>query len=160
MIPMKGFQKYFEILGVKEGASEDEIKLAYHKLAKQYHPDLNKGDPKANEKFIELQDAYNAILNQKENQEDLSCSKETWSEIYNDNYFFREFIKINDFFNSILSKYESVFFNQHRTSSNISPFVDLRKEIYKKRVDGFFSSIERFEANFKALIKQFFREFW
>ena len=52
---------YYKILEVEEDASEEEIKLAYRKLAKKYHPDLNKTDPKAKEKFIELHEAYNTL---------------------------------------------------------------------------------------------------
>ena len=52
---------YYEILGVKKNSSEDEIKLAYRKLAKKYHPDLNKTDPEAKEKFIKLKQAYDTL---------------------------------------------------------------------------------------------------
>lgn len=52
---------YYEILGVPKGASRDEIKKAYKKLAKQYHPDLNKDDPKAAEKFKELSEAASVL---------------------------------------------------------------------------------------------------
>ena len=49
---------YYEVMGVPKNASEDEIKKAYRKLAKKYHPDLNPGDKAAEEKFKELNEAY------------------------------------------------------------------------------------------------------
>jgi molecular chaperone DnaJ len=52
---------YYEILGVDRSASADDIKKAYRKLAMQYHPDRNKGDAKAEEKFKEVGEAY-AVL--------------------------------------------------------------------------------------------------
>lgn len=51
----------YEILGVSRTASADEIKKAYRKLAKQYHPDRNPDDPAAEEKFKEVQHAYSVI---------------------------------------------------------------------------------------------------
>lgn len=55
-----GDRDYYEVLGVSRDASEDEIKRAYRRLAKQYHPDVNKA-PDAEEKFKEIQRAYEVL---------------------------------------------------------------------------------------------------
>ena len=52
---------YYEVLGVEKGASDEEIKKAYRRLARQYHPDVNKDDPKAEEKFKEINEAHEVL---------------------------------------------------------------------------------------------------
>src|SRR5271169_6658457 len=52
---------YYDILGVKRTASEDEVKKAYRKLARQYHPDRNPGDKQAETRFKEVQEAYDVL---------------------------------------------------------------------------------------------------
>ena len=53
----------YEVLGVSKSASQDEIKKAYRKLARQYHPDKNPGDQEAEERFKEVQGAYDVLSN-------------------------------------------------------------------------------------------------
>lgn len=57
---MASKRDYYEVLGVSKTASKDEITSAYRKLAKKYHPDINK-DPKAPEQFREVQEAYDVL---------------------------------------------------------------------------------------------------
>ena len=54
---------YYEVLGIERNASDDEIKRAYRRLAKKYHPDLNPGDAEAEAKFKEINEAYNVLIN-------------------------------------------------------------------------------------------------
>lgn len=62
---------YYDVLGVSKDASDAEIKSAFRKLAKKYHPDLNKDDPSAAEKFKEAQEAYEVLSDeQKRSQYD------------------------------------------------------------------------------------------
>ncbi len=55
------YKDYYKILGVDKKAQEKDIKKAYRKLARQYHPDVNPGDKKAEEKFKEINEAYEVL---------------------------------------------------------------------------------------------------
>ena len=52
---------YYKVLGVGKNASDEEIKKAYRKLARQYHPDRNAGDKKAEERFKEISQAHDVL---------------------------------------------------------------------------------------------------
>ena len=76
---------YYEILGLKKGAKEQEIKSAYRKLAKKYHPDSNPNDKTAEQYFKEVTEAYN-VLSDAEKRDftismDMPRSTEAWEVI-------------------------------------------------------------------------------
>ena len=68
---------YYSILGVKRNASEQEIKKAYRKLARQYHPDVNPGDKAAEAKFKEINEAYE-VLSDKEDRKKYDKYGDQW----------------------------------------------------------------------------------
>jgi molecular chaperone DnaJ len=61
-------QDYYETLGVARGASEDDIRKAYRRLARKYHPDLNPGDKAAEDRFKAVQEAYDILSDSKKRQ--------------------------------------------------------------------------------------------
>ncbi|MFN2225944.1 MAG: DnaJ domain-containing protein, partial [Anaerolineae bacterium] len=55
------YKDYYKILGVDKGASAKEIKQAFRRLARQHHPDVNPDDPQAEERFKEINEAYEVL---------------------------------------------------------------------------------------------------
>ncbi|TYQ16969.1 UNVERIFIED_CONTAM: DnaJ-class molecular chaperone with C-terminal Zn finger domain [Acetivibrio alkalicellulosi] len=68
---------YYKILGVSRDASPEEIKKAYRKLARKYHPDVNKGNKDAEEKFKQINEAYKAVVEGKEVGQDNTKTNQT-----------------------------------------------------------------------------------
>ena len=67
-MPTTAKQDYYELLGVPRKASAKDIRSAFRKLARKYHPDLNPGDKSAEEKFKQLQEAYDVLSDSKKRQ--------------------------------------------------------------------------------------------
>ncbi len=96
---MKETKDYYELLGIDEDSSEKEIKLAYRKLAKKFHPDLNKSDPHAKDKFIEIKEAYETLIDPSKrkiyNQLKYNPRTFDWSDLFRTTDFrtFREIMR-------------------------------------------------------------------
>ena len=67
-MPTTAKQDYYELLGVPRKATAKDIRTAFRKLARKYHPDLNPGDKSAEEKFKQLQEAYDVLSDTKKRQ--------------------------------------------------------------------------------------------
>ncbi len=66
---MPTVKEYYDILGISEKASADEIKKAYRKLAREFHPDQNPDKPGAEDKFKEVQEAYSILSDEQKRKE-------------------------------------------------------------------------------------------
>lgn len=107
----------YEILNVTENSTDEEIKKSYRDLAKKYHPDLNKDNPEAEEKFKEINDAYDKI-NTQEKRDSLK-NEQYFHFDYND--FNVNSNDINDLFNSYFKKQKS-----YRERRNSDLFLNYR----------------------------------
>ena len=65
---MKPKHEYYETLGLKRGASEDDVRKAYRRLARKHHPDVNPGDKAAEDRFKDVQEAYDILSDPKKRQ--------------------------------------------------------------------------------------------
>jgi len=66
---MSGLKDYYKVMGVPEGATSEEIKKVYRKLAREFHPDQNKDKPGAEERFKEISEAYTVLSDVKKRKE-------------------------------------------------------------------------------------------
>ena len=124
---MQNFRNYYDILGVPKVASIDEIKKAYRKLARKYHPDLNPGDKVAEEKFKDIGEAYEVLSDPgKRKQYDqfgqfwrqggfqggkAPSRSESWTPDFNQDYAndvdFSQFSDFQEFVDQLLGKFRT-----------------------------------------------------
>jgi len=142
---------YYKILGVEKTASADEIKKAYRKLAFKYHPDQNKDDKSAEEKFKDISEAY-AVLSDAEKRHQYD---QFGADAFNNNYSREDIFRGTDF-NSILREFGfagaggifgRIFSNQAGTSgfsfgSGSNPFGDAFNQRYVMRGESLTYTLE------------------
>ncbi|OGU12771.1 MAG: integrase [Geobacteraceae bacterium GWC2_58_44] len=88
---------YYEVLGVKKGASVDELKRAYRKLAVKYHPDKNPGDKQAEERFKEINEAYAVLSDPKKKEQFDRFGSNNFHQRYSQEDIFKGF-NVDDLF--------------------------------------------------------------
>src|SRR5579864_9541355 len=79
------FRDYYSVLGVPRTASDKEIKQAYRKLARQYHPDVNPNDKNAESRFREINEAY-TVLSDPEKRKRYDELGENWDKVQQGGY--------------------------------------------------------------------------
>ncbi|MFO8018300.1 MAG: DnaJ domain-containing protein [Promethearchaeia archaeon] len=140
-----------KILGLDRSASDEEIKLAYRRLAKKYHPDLNKEDPKTEGKFKKVQNAYDSLKDS--SGKSIPVKIKTTSEKSPFSEFEKNFSDFDKFFDSIFQGFRSPF-------QEPSPFVDIEAELKRRKdqtVDRISGAFTRIERDFKKMMDRFFR---
>ena len=84
-------KNYYSVLGVEKTASDSEIKKAYRKLAMKFHPDRNEGDPKAEERFKEVSEAYAVLGDKKKRNQYDQFGSEGFHQKFSQEDIFRDF---------------------------------------------------------------------
>lgn len=104
---------YYEVLGVGRSADEKEIKRAFRRLARKYHPDANPGDEEAEKRFKEVSEAYGVLRNKERRAEYDRVGRApgfpggapggfTWETVYGPGYGFQDFAGLDDLLGDLL----------------------------------------------------------
>jgi len=111
---LNGFKDYFKILGISKNATDKEIKSAFRKLARQFHPDLHPHDKKAESEFKEINEAYE-ILSDKEKKKSYEKYLSYWSNYKPGNFrdfhrgnndrSFDEYLNFDDFLTDLIGRF-------------------------------------------------------
>ena len=141
-------KNYYKILGVEKEASQDEIKKAFRRLARKYHPDVNHNNKESEEKFKEINEAFQVLGNEKKKEQYDSGGSSTFNHGNGGG------------FNSYESNFENLFsdlgyddlynlFTGGRSSrrGNYKEGADLRKDIEITLEDAFYGVKKTFEIN-------------
>ena len=82
---------YYKILEINKNATDEEIKKAYRKLAKKWHPDKNLNNPRAEEKFKEIQEAYDVLSDKKKRENYDNPYNFSSEDVFSEFDFFKNF---------------------------------------------------------------------
>jgi curved DNA-binding protein len=140
---MASKRDYYDILGVKRGAPEEEIKKAYRKMAMQHHPDRNPGKKDAEERFKEINEAYAVLSDKKKRQEYDTFGQTGFHKRYTQEDIFRGF-DVGDMFKDFGFRTEDVFSTLFGGGRGSSKRMNFRDYFDASSHGGFSATHERY----------------